>query len=74
MKDYQSALAETAELREKIEAAKVKVQYFDVQVQVLSEANEMLAAKRDELEEEKKLADSKNEDLKTQWKAQEEIA
>ena len=30
--------------------------------------------KRDDLAEEKKLADSKNEELKTQLKAQEEIA
>lgn len=63
MKDYQSALAETAELRDKIELAKVKIQYMDIQVQVLTDAAEMLVAKQDQLAEEKKLADYKNEDL-----------
>lgn len=33
----------------------------------------MLNTKRDDLAEEKKLADSKNEELKTQLKAKEEI-
>ena len=41
---------------------------------MLTEMTEQLNFKRDELVEEKKLADSKNEELKTQLKAQEEIA
>lgn len=67
-------MKETAELREKIEEAKVKIQFLDIQVQILTEMTEQLNYKRDELLEEKKLADSKNEEVKTQLKAQEEIA
>ena len=72
--DYQGALKETKELREAIEAAKVNIQFLDIQVQMLTEMTEQLNNKREELIEEKKLADSKNEELKTQLKAQEEIA
>jgi hypothetical protein len=42
LKDYQGALAETATLRDQIEAAKVKIQYLDVQVNLLTEATEFL--------------------------------
>jgi hypothetical protein len=35
-------LEETAKLREQIEAAKVKIQFLDVQVNLLSEATEFL--------------------------------
>lgn len=73
MKDYQNALSETAKLRQQIEDAKVKVQFLEIQVNLLTEATEMLNTKRDDLAEEKKLADSKNEELKTQLKAKEEI-
>ncbi len=69
LKDYQDSLEETAKLREQIEAAKVKIQFLDVQVNLLSEATEFLNQKRDDLTEEKKLAESKNEELKTQAKA-----
>ena len=74
MKDYQNALKETRELREKIEAAKIQVQFLDIQVQVLTDAVEFLSAKKEDLMEEKKLADMKNEELTTQFRAQEEIA
>jgi len=40
----------------------------------LTEATEFLNSKRDDLLEEKQLSDAKNEEYKTQWKAQEEIA
>lgn len=63
--DYQNALKETAELREKIEEAKVQIQFLDIQVTMLGEMTEQLNYKRDELLEEKKLSDSKNEELKT---------
>ena len=74
MKDYQDALKETADLREKIEEAKVQIQFLDIQVQLLTEMTEQLNFKREELAEAKKLADAKNEELKVQLKAQEEIA
>jgi len=67
--DYQGALKETRELREAIEAAKVKIQFLDIEVTMLTEMTEQLNNKREELIEEKKLADSKNEELKTQLKA-----
>lgn len=67
--DYQNALKETKELREKIEQAKVKIQFLDIQVLMLTEMTEALGNKREELQEEKKLADNKNDELKTQHKA-----
>ena len=72
--DYQNALKETAELKAKIEACKVEVQFLEIRVTLLSEQTEWLTQKRDDLTEEKKLAEGKNEELKTQAKAQEEIA
>ena len=74
MKDYQDALAETARLREKIEADKVQIQFLDMKVNMMSQQTEEMNTKRDDLIEEKKMADNKNEELKTQLKAQEEIA
>ena len=41
-KEYQDALAETAKLREKIEADKVTTQYLEIQVNLLNEATEVL--------------------------------
>ena len=38
--DYQNALKETAELRQKIEEAKVQIQFLDIQVQMLTEMTE----------------------------------
>ena len=35
--DYQNHLAESAQLRDQIEACKVKVQYLDIQVQILTD-------------------------------------
>lgn len=74
MKDYQDSLAMTKELKEKTEEMKVKIQFLDIEVKMLTEVTEQLNNLRDELTEEKKLADSKNEELKTQLKAQTEIA
>ena len=72
--EYQNALKETAELLNSIEEAKVKIQYLEIQVGLLSEQTEALNNRREDLTEEKKLADQKNEEYKTQFKAQEEIA
>ena len=41
---------------------------------MMSQQTEEMNTKRDDLIEEKKMADNKNEELKTQLKAQEEIA
>lgn len=40
----------------------------------MTEANEYLCQKRDDLDDERKVAEVKNEELKTQFAAQEEIA
>ena len=74
MREYQDALAETDKLREKIEADKVQIQFLDIKVNMMSSQTEEMNTKRDDLIEEKKMADNKNEELKTQLKAQEEIA
>ena len=74
MKDYQNALAETEELRQKIEDMKVKTQYLEIHINILSETVEALKLKADDLAEEKKLAEMKHQELETQLQAQEEIA
>ena len=74
MRDYQNALKETADLREKTEENKVKVQHLDIEIQVLTMTTDYLNDKREDLTEDKKIADSKNEELRTQLRAQEEIA
>ena len=65
MREYQDALAETERLREQIEAAKVQIQFLDIKVNMLSNQTEEMNTKRDDLVEEKKMADNKNEELKT---------
>lgn len=50
-------MSETSKLRDEIEAAKVKIQFLDIQVNLLTEATEYLNQKRDDLTEEKKMAD-----------------
>ena len=63
MREYQNALAETEQLRNKIEAAKIKVQFLEIQINILSETVEALKLKQEDLEEEKKIADLKHEEL-----------
>jgi hypothetical protein len=43
----------------------VQIQISDVKVKVLTEANEFLQNKREELQDEKAEADQKNEELRT---------
>ena len=69
MRDYQNALAETEELRQKIEDMKVQTQYLEIQINLLSETVEALKLKQEDLEEEKKLADLKHEELLKQLQA-----
>lgn len=47
---------------------------MDVNVKVLGEANDFLARRREELQEEKTEAEHKREDFRTSVKAQEDIA
>lgn len=74
MAELQASIAEAASLREKIEDAKVKIQMMDVTVKVLGEANDYLARRREELQEEKSEAEHKREELRTAVKAQDDIA
>ena len=74
MKEYQDALKDTRDLRAKIELDKVQVQFLEIQVKVLTEQTEFLVQTRDDLTEEKKIADDKGEELKLKFKAQEDIA
>jgi len=74
MAELQASIAEANSLKEKIEEAKVKIQMMDVTVKVLGEANEFLARRREELQEEKTEAEHKREELRTSCKAQEDIA
>ena len=61
----QQLLDELNELQEKIEESKVRPQFLDIEVQMLTEMTEALNIKREELLEEKKLADGKNEEFQT---------
>ena len=61
MIDYQNALKETNELNERIEAAKVQIQFLSIQVEIAQEVSEQLNNKRDELVEAKKISDDKYE-------------
>lgn len=65
MTELQNSIREAKELREKIENAKIKIQFMEIQVKVLTEANEFLSNRREELQEEKAEADIKNEELRT---------
>ena len=65
MKDYQNAMAETAKLRDKIEKDKVRVQFLDIEVQALTDYCDFLSNKKDDLLEDKKIADDKNLEYST---------
>lgn len=47
---------------------------MNVSVQVLTEANELIGKRRDEIQDEKDDAEQKREELKSQVKAQDDIA
>ena len=74
MNELQESIKEAERLRERIEQLKVQIQMSDIKVKVLTEANEFLQTKKEELQDEKAEADQKNEELRTQVKAQEEVA
>ena len=73
-KDLQDNIAEQNKLRDDTEAAKVKIQFLNIQVKLLEDAVQTLNDKRDELTGEQMEAQSKNEELKNQLKVQEETA
>ena len=63
-KDLQDNIAEQNKLREDTEAAKVRIQFLNIQVKLLEDAVQMLNDKRDELNAEQIEAQAKNEELK----------
>jgi len=73
-KDLQDNIAEQDKLKEDTEAAKVKIQFLNIQVKLFEEAVQTLNDKRDELTAEQMESQSKNEELKNQLKVQEETA
>lgn len=73
-KDLQDNIAEQEKLKEDTEAAKVKIQFLNIQVKLFEEAVTTLNEKRDELTADQMESQSKNEELKNQLKVQEETA
>lgn len=73
-KDLQDAIKETNELREAIEKAKVEIQAAQIKIQNLQDTTEALNKRKEELLDEKKDAELRNEDLKTAVKSQQEMA
>lgn len=57
MAELQASLKEATELREKIELTKVLIQVNEVKVRVLTDANEYLSNRREELQDEKAESD-----------------
>ena len=72
--DLQKSLAEEADLRKTIENALIKLDLLQIQVKEYEDVTEYLNNKKDELIEAKKLAEVKNEELKKELAAKEEIA
>jgi len=72
--ELQSSLKEAIDLRQQIEDANVKLELLQIQVKELEDATEFLNDKKEELVEAKKAADVKNEDLRKELAAKEEIA
>lgn len=73
-KDLQDCLAEEKQLREKIEDSNVNLELLNIQVKELEDDTDFLNEKKDELNEQRKGAEIKNEELKKELSAKEEIA
>lgn len=73
-KEYQDKLAEEANLRKDIEEMGVKLEMMQINVKELEDVTDMLASKKDELNEAKKSAEMKNEELKKEAATKEELA
>ena len=72
--ELQAAISETNDLRAKIEIAKVQIMQKQIEIGLLQETTEALNRKKEELISEKQDSESKNEELKQQLKAQEDVA
>lgn len=72
--EYQKALAEEADLRNTIENAAVALDILQIKVKELEDTTEYLNSKKDELIEQKKMAEIKNDELRKELAAKEDIA
>jgi hypothetical protein len=72
--DLQKSLQEAIDLRQAIEESNVKLELLQIQVKELEDATEFLNDKKEQLIEAKKAADVRNEELKKELAAKEEIA
>lgn len=72
--ELQAAISETNDLRAKIEIAKVQIMQKQIEIGLLQDTTEALNRKKEELLSEKQDSELKNEELKQQLKAQEDVA
>lgn len=72
--ELQKCLAESADLRNTIENAGIKLDLLQIGVKELEDVTEYLNNKKDELLEQRKLAEIKNEELRKELVAKEDIA
>jgi chromosome segregation ATPase len=72
--EFQNSKKEARELKEKIENANVTLELLNISVKELEDATEYLNDKKDELINSKQTAEIKNEELKKELSAKEEIA
>lgn len=72
--EFQNSKKEARELKEKIENANVTLELLNISVKELEDATEYLNDKKEELINSKQTAEIKNEELKKELSAKEEIA
>jgi chromosome segregation ATPase len=72
--ELQKCLAESADLRATIENAGIKLDLLQIQVKEYEDVTEYLNNKKDELLEQRKIAEIKNEELRKELVAKEDIA
>lgn len=72
--DYQTGLAEEAKLREEIFNAGVDLEMKQIKVKELEDITEYLNNKKEELNEAKRLAEIKHEELRKEAAAKEDLA
>mmetsp|Transcript_35258 Transcript_35258/g.34263 ORF Transcript_35258/g.34263 Transcript_35258/m.34263 type:complete len:294 (+) Transcript_35258:767-1648(+) len=72
--EYQESLKKEMDLRKQIEEANVTLQLLNIQVKELEDATDYYNEKKDEAQEDKKIADMKNEELRKEMATKEEIA
>lgn len=74
MQDYQKALKDCADLKAEYERSMVEKQYMEIQVQMLTLVTQELKQQYETLVDEKKIAEGRNEELRTKAKGDAEVA